>query len=187
MSPPAATGWLPLVLLLALSSGCTAYHYAAAGVTTSSSSNPGRTGVAVDLGTGTSLPGSDLRSSPIVLAAALRGKFTKNVQQLAPALGIDIVPDTGDFPLVPLGGLGFQPLHFERADRAFGFGMGSPLAHLGLFIGLSGLRMREQASTRIERGILLLAAAEYNIRFTSQPSEPYFSLSIGYCDFLRVR
>lgn len=186
----AVTRWALALAVLPLAlfggTGCRGHQYVAAGAMTSTSSNPGRTGGALEAAAAYSLPNSDGTSSPLTFGFGARLKVAENVQQLAPLVGVDLQPDIGSVPLVPIVGAGIQPLHLGAADRSFDFGMGSPYGHLGVFVIVH--RVAPAESVRFDAlGVLLLATAEYDVRFTSPPSEPFFTLSLGLGQLVRVR
>lgn len=103
---------------------------------------------------------------------ALRSKFGDDIQQLATAQEVVVVP----FPRMRLfspyvrGGL--HALQIERLAGDFAFGMFSPYGELGLSFAL---HRAGSDSTFLS----LAVTAEYDLRFTGQAAEPFLGLAIG--------
>jgi hypothetical protein len=103
---------------------------------------------------------------------ALRTKFGDDIQQLATAQEVVVVP----FPTLrlfsPYVRGGVHALQLERLGGDLAFGMFSPYGELGLIFALR--------STSSDTTFLSVAvSAEYDVRFTGQSPEPFLGLSIG--------
>ncbi len=109
---------------------------------------------------------------------AIRTKYTPDITQVAFAAGIAAAPEPN--PIAPYFAAGIHTLQFESAHGAFAFGMFSPYAELGLHLGVSridydGLSFNKRDWISVLAG----ASIEYDIRFTDQPSQAYWSFKLG--------
>lgn len=105
--------------------------------------------------------------------AALRTKFGDDIQQLATAQEVVVVPFPNLRLFSPYVRGGVHALQLERVRGDFAFGMFSPYVELGLTFAVR--------STSADITFLSLAVtAEYDLRFTGpNPSEPFLGLVIG--------
>lgn len=163
---PRAPAFRALALALAapLLTGCWAFARLEGGPVVPISSCTGCSGSALDAHFAF---GEDISAGPDF---ALRTKFTPDVQQLAFAFGLTAVGEPE--PISPYFTTGIHVLQFERAYGRSAFGMFSPYAELGAHVGV------------IHDGdewlsVLFGTAIEYDLRFTQQRNDGYWSLKLG--------
>ncbi|MDI1433357.1 hypothetical protein [Polyangium sorediatum] len=166
-SPLAAVPFLLLFL-----PGCSGWLRAEGGFTTSTTLAQGRQGGS--LGLEAALGDRDL---PLAFDVAIRGKVTEGAGDGTLFLGALHLhnPDPVGFYL--LGGTNF--LQLGSADGAFSFGMFSPVAEVGMVVGFAA--KRKNGIPVSAPGMLTLGTRiEYDLRFTSQPHEGFWTVNLGY-------
>jgi hypothetical protein len=168
---PRAPAFRALALALAapLLTGCWAFTRLDGGPVVPISSCTGCSGSALDAHAAL---GEDFGAGADV---AIRTKFTPDVQQLAVAFGLTAVGEPE--PIYPYFTTGIHVLQFESAYDRFAFGMFSPYAELGAQIGVIDNRVLEAGDEWLS--VLVGTAIEYDLRFTPQPNEGYWSLKLG--------
>ncbi|MDC0742780.1 hypothetical protein [Polyangium mundeleinium] len=161
-----------LVGLLLFTPGCSGWLRAEGGFTTSTTLAKDRRGGS--LGLEAALGDRDL---PLAFDVAIRGKVTEGAGDGTLFLGALHLhnPDPVGFYL--LGGTNF--LQLGSADGAFSFGMFSPVAEAGMVIGFAA--KKKNGIPVSAPGMLTLGTRiEYDLRFTSQPHEGFWTVNLGY-------
>jgi len=167
-----------LVLPLALAAqGCAPLLDVQAGYAGSTSPRAGRHGGSVQTGLsfgmcdGSLLGGS--RCAPVAVGggALLRGRFTRDIQQvsLVPHAFVIANADGGTASVRAYARGGVSLVHLGVVDGTFAGGLGSPSAELGVVLPLG----------RAKTHLVLSGFAEYDVRLSRQPNEGFFGVSAG--------
>jgi hypothetical protein len=162
---PRAAGAVALALAAPALSGCWAWGRVDGGLVTPTTLCRGCAGSTANMHVA---GGED--NNRIGMDLAIRTKFTPDTQQLAFGLGLAATGKAD--PVAPYFVGGIHTLQFEDAFGDFAFGMGSPYAEIGVRAAV----VRE-GSSGID--VLLGTAIEYDVRFTHQPSQGFWSFKVG--------
>ncbi|MDC3962768.1 hypothetical protein [Polyangium jinanense] len=159
--------------LLLFTPACSGWLRAEGGFTTSTTLARGRQGGSVGLEA--AIGGEHDR---VALDVALRAKVTEGAGDASLFIGgLRLLrPDPGGLYL--LGGV--NVLQLGSADGDVSFGMFSPVAEVGLAIDFRNRKTSNRLRLESPEMLTLGTRIEYDLRFTSQPNEGFWTVNLGY-------
>lgn len=163
---------LALTALLLFTPACSGWLRAEGGFTTSTTLAKGRQGGS--FGVEAAVGG---RHDPVALQMALRGKVTEGAGDAALHLGALHIhkPDPVGFYVIG----GANVLQLGIADGDFSFGSFSPVAEAGMVISLAR-KVGDGVPLKTPDMLTLGTRIEYDLRFTPQPHEGFWTVNVGY-------
>ncbi|MDI3291007.1 hypothetical protein [Polyangium sp. 15x6] len=162
-----------LMALLLFTPACSGWLRAEGGFTTSTTLAKGRQGGSVGL---EAAVGG--RHDPVIMDVALRGKVTEGAGDASLFLGALHIHRPEPVGFYVLGGVNF--LQLGSADGDVSFGMFSPAAEAGLVIGFTDKKKVNGVPVEPPDMLTIGTRIEYDLRFTSQPHEGFWTVNLGY-------
>lgn len=159
--------------LLLFTPACSGWVRAEGGFTTATTLARGRQGGAV--GVEAAIGGEH---DALAFDVALRGKVTEGAGDVALFLGGLHLRRPDPVALYLLGGVNL--LQLGSADGEVSFGMASPVAEIGMVIDIANRKTAN--GLRLESPDVLTVGTriEYDVRFTTQPNEGFWTVNVGY-------
>jgi len=114
---------------------------------------------------------------PVALLMALRGKVTEGAGDVALHVGGIHIHNPDPVGFYVMGGANF--LQLGSADGDVSFGMFSPAAELGMIIGFKS-KSPSGVPVKLPDMLTLGTRIGYDLRFTSQPNEGFWTVNLGY-------
>lgn len=173
---PAAQG--ALACILAFSTGCAGWLRFEGGFVTETTLE--REGIGAGAGVEAALGD---REDPVILDLALRGKVTARGSDSSFFAGVLHLKEPEPVGFYLIGGL--YLLQFGESDNRVSFGMFSPAAEGGIAISTDLFsratpRKGLDIVTDPPRMFTIGTRIEYDVRFTPQPHEGFWTLNVGY-------